>query len=116
MDKILEFVLYTLFTFVILLRFQLLFNNHLLSLFLSMFLFSLMFEMFMAIYKKVALKVDLILLSVSKSLLSVAIFVILYELLKQIPEMSESFKMLLISVVIGLMIKLFNNYYNFSRV
>ena len=113
MDKILEFVLYTFFVFAILLRFQLIFNSHLLSLFLSLFLCNLFFEISMAIYKKIALKMDLVISSISKALISVAIFVILYEMAKKNPEMSESFKMLLISVTIGLMLKLFNKYYNF---
>lgn len=116
MDKIIELLLYTTFVFAILTRFQLIFSNHYVALALALFLYNLLFEIFMAIYDKAAIKLDLIMHSISQSLNSVAIFAIIYEILRQVPEMSESIRMFLISIVIGLITKHFNKYYNFSRI
>jgi hypothetical protein len=116
MDKIIELLLYTTFVFAILTRFRLIFNNHHIALLLSLFLYNLLFELFMGIYDKTAIKLNLILHSTSQALTSVAIFVAIYELLTQVPEMSETIRMFLISIVIGLITKGINKFYNFSRI
>ena len=112
MDKVIEVILYIIFGFVILTRFQSLFKTQYVALFFCFYLFNLLFEIMTVIYEKGAVKSNLIFNSISQSLTSVALFAIIYDLLFRVPEMSESVRMMIISLFIGIITKFFTKYYD----
>lgn len=111
MDKVIELTLYIAFGFAILTNFQGLFKTHYTALFFCFYLFNLLFEIAMVIYEKGAVKSHLIFNSISQSLTSVAIFAIVYDLLSRVPEMTDSARMMIISLTIGIITKFFTKYY-----
>lgn len=116
MDKIIEIIITTLVIIFIIMNNEKYFvSSHKFTFFLSLFLFNLSFDIINSMRQYKPIKSSLIHCNIKQTSIGFVLYFILFDILSLIQELNTNTKNIFIALIIAIITKHSNKYYNFSH-
>jgi|SaaInlV_150m_DNA_4_1039716.scaffolds.fasta_scaffold05166_2 hypothetical protein len=116
MDKIIELFIAIIGILFIVTKNEVFFaSSHRLTLFLTMFLFNLLFDIVNLMRQYKPIKSSLIMYNIKQTCVGFVLYFVLFDTLSLIPELNGITKNVFLSIIIAIITKHSNKYYNFSH-